>query len=99
MATRTQTVEFEPIKAELDVKDVLPVSQVDELPSQPEAHSFQIQTIFKDASPEQLEFGVEEGVKLLDQLKGQMHDQVAQSADAGQWTVQIGMYGGSCQDT
>lgn len=92
----TQAIKFEPIKADLDVKDVLPVSQIDELPPQPETHSFQIQTILKDASPERLEYSVEQGVKLLDQLKGKMRDQVAATADAGQWTVQIGMYSASC---
>lgn len=89
--TGTQPVKFEPIKAELDVKDVLPVSQINEFPSPPEAQSFQLQTILKDASPEQLECSVEKGVNLLDHLKGQMLDKVADTVDAGQWIEQIGL--------
>lgn len=94
----TQSVKFEPIKAELELKDVLPVSNVDGVSPQPETHSFQLQTILKDATPERLESSVDKGVKLLDQLKDQMRDKVEDTVDAGQWIEQIGMYCVSCQD-
>lgn len=94
----TQAVKFEPIKAELDVKDVLPVSQIDDLPLQPEAQSFQLQSILKDATPERLEGGVEQGVKLLNQLEALMQDKSAGTADACTWMGQIGTYNASCQD-
>lgn len=94
----TQAFQFQPIKAELDMKDVLPVSQIDEFPPQPETHSFQLQTILQDATPERLECSVEKGVKLLDQLKDQMSDKVAETVDAGQWIEQMGIYSDSCQD-
>lgn len=94
----TQTVKFEPIKSELDVKDILPVSQINDMFAQPEVQSFQIQSFFKDATPERLESGVAQGVKLLDQLKSQMCEQVGHSSDASQWTEQIGMYRTSCHD-
>ena len=90
--TGTQVVKFEPIKAKLELHDILPVSQMDEFPSPPEAKSFQLQTILKDASPERLECSVEKGVKLLDQLEDQMRDRVADTVDAGQWIEQIGLY-------
>ena len=83
---------FEPIKAELELHDILPVSQINDVPSPPEAQSFQLQTILKDASPEQLECSVEKGVKLLDQLKDQMRDKVDDAVEAGQWIEQIGLY-------
>lgn len=90
--TGTQDVKFEPIKAELELHDILPVSQINEFPSTPEAQSFQLHAILKDASPEQLECSVEKGVNLLDQLKAQMRDKVADTVDAGQWIEQIGLY-------
>ena len=90
--TGTQDVKFEPIKAELELHDILPVGQMDEFSSPPEVQSFQLQTILKDASPEQLEGSVEKGVELLDQLKDQMRDKVADAVDAGQWIEQIGLY-------
>lgn len=90
--TATQDVKFEPIKAELGLHDILPVSQMNDLPSPPEAQSIQLQTILKDASPERLECSVEKGVKLLDQLEDQMRDRVADAVDAGQWIEQIGLY-------
>lgn len=57
----TRNVKLEPIKAELTVKDLLPVETQD-TPKE----SFQLQKLLTDATPELLETSVEEGVRLLD---------------------------------
>ena len=85
-----------PIKNELTIKDLLPVDQSTIEPIENEnrsGESFQLQKLLIDATPELLEKGVEEGVRLLDTLKGQMLTDA--STDAMQWVQQIGTY--SCQ--
>ena len=47
--------------------------------------TFQLQTLFKDASPKLLEESVEEGVKLLDRIKAPLAAKLANSPDAEQW--------------
>ena len=51
--------------------------------------SFQLQTILKDAGPEMLETSVQQGVKLLDQLKAPLLSKMENSPDAEQWISQI----------
>ena len=51
--------------------------------------NFQLQTLLKDAGPEMLETSVEQGVKLLDQLKAPLLSKMANSPDAEQWIQQI----------
>ena len=51
--------------------------------------TFQLQTLLKDATPELLETSVEQGVKLLDQLKAPLLDKMENSPDAEQWIQQI----------
>ena len=51
--------------------------------------SFQLQTLLKDAGPEMLETSVEQGVKLLDQLKAPLLSKMGNSPDAEQWIHQI----------
>ena len=86
-------VKLEPIKAELKVKDLLPVDQfttnTSEIPDAPK-ETFQLQKLLTEATPELLETSVEEGVRLLDNLKGQMLTECAASADVTQWIQQIG---------
>ncbi len=81
-------VKLEPIKAELNVKDLLPVDN--STMGSTEVESFQLPKLLKDATPELLETSVEEGVRLLDTLKGQML--TSSSPDAGQWIQQIGIF-------
>ena len=54
--------------------------------------TFQLQTLLKDASPQMLEASVEQGVKLLDRLKGTMLEKLPNSVDAEQWIQQIGKW-------
>lgn len=89
----TRNVKLEPIKAELKVKDLLPIETQD-APKE----AFQLQKLLTDATPELLETSVEEGVRLLDQLKGQMLTDSATSKDATQWIQQIGKYNPSATD-
>ncbi len=63
-----------------------PVS--DELEEQ-KNKSFQLPALFRDAGPEMLETSVEQGVKLLDQLKAPLLDKIGNSPDAEQWIQQI----------
>lgn len=51
--------------------------------------SFQLQTLLKDAGPKMLETSVEQGVKLLDQLKAPLLNKMGNSPDAEQWIQQI----------
>ena len=51
--------------------------------------SFQLQTLLRDAGPEMLETSVEQGVKLLDQLKAPLLSKIGNSPDAEQWIQQI----------
>lgn len=51
--------------------------------------SFQLQMLLKDAGPEMLETSVEQGVKLLDQLKAPLLSKMENSPDAEQWIQQI----------
>ena len=53
--------------------------------------SFQLQGLLKDAGPEMLEQSVEEGVKLLDDLKGPLIEKMTNDQDSEQWLQQIGM--------
>ena len=52
--------------------------------------TFQLQTLLEDATPQMLEASVEEGVKLLDRLKGVMVEKLQSDVDAEQWILQIG---------
>ena len=54
--------------------------------------TFQLQTLLNDASPQMLEASVEQGVKLLDRLKGPMVEKLQNGVDAGQWIQQIGKW-------
>lgn len=88
-------VKLEPIKAELNVKDLLPVDQFTTDTSESQdipRETFQLQKLLTEATPELLETSVEEGVRLLDNLKGQMLTDGAASTDATQWIQQIGIY-------
>lgn len=88
-------VKLEPIKAELIVKDLLPVDQFTTDTSQTQdapKESFQLQKLLTEATPELLETSVEEGVQLLDNLKCQMLTDNAASTDVTQWIQQIGTY-------
>lgn len=51
--------------------------------------SFQLQTLLKDAGPKMLETSVEQGVKLLDQLKAPLLNKMPNAPDAEQWIQQI----------
>ena len=51
--------------------------------------SFQLQTLLKDAGPKMLETSVEQGVRLLDQLKVPLLDKMENSPDGEQWIQQI----------
>lgn len=51
---------------------------------------FQLQTMLRDADPQMLEKSVEEGVKLLDDLKIPLVNKMSDSPDAEQWIQQIG---------
>ena len=51
--------------------------------------SFQLQTLLKDAGPGMLETSVEQGVKLLQQLKAPLLNKMENSPDAEQWLQQI----------
>lgn len=51
--------------------------------------TFQLQTLLKDAGPKMLESSVEQGVKLLDQLRVPLLDKMENSSDAEQWIQQI----------
>lgn len=94
----SRDVKLEPIKAELTVKDLLPVDQFPTGPSGSQdspKETFQLQKLLTEATPELLETSVEEGVRLLDNLKGQMLTDSATSSDASQWVQQIGIH--DCQ--
>ena len=54
--------------------------------------TFQLQALLRDASPQMLEASVEQGVKLLDRLKGTMLEKLQNSVDAEQWIQQIGKW-------
>lgn len=82
-------IKFEPIKTNLNMKDVLPVD--DPGPDSQQKMDFQLQSLLKDATPEQLEASVEQGLKLLDQLKAPMSDEANSGSDAAQWVQQIGI--------
>jgi len=51
--------------------------------------TFQLQTLLNDAGPQMLEASVEQGVKLLDQLKAPLLANVENNPDAEQWIDQI----------
>lgn len=87
--SRNLSVKFEPIKANLDIKDVLPVGD----PGQDSQQKieFQLQNLLKDATPEQMEASVVQGLKLLNQLKAPMSDEATSSSDVAQWVQQIGI--------
>ena len=52
--------------------------------------TFQLQTLLEDVTPQMLEASVEQGVKLLDRLKGVMVEKLQSDVDAEQWILQIG---------
>ena len=52
--------------------------------------TFQLQTLLKDADPQMLESSVEQGVKLLDQLKAPLVAKMDNNPDVEQWIQQIG---------
>lgn len=70
------------------MKDVLPAS--DPRQDSQQKH-FQLQSLLKDATPEQLEASVAQGLKLLDHLKAPMSDEATSGSDAAQWVQQIGI--------
>ena len=65
----------------------------DELEEQKQ-QTFQLQTLFRDASPEMLEASVEQGVKFLERLRAPLVEKMQNSPDAEQWIQQIGMWCG-----
>ena len=67
-----------------------PISSVELDEQQPK--TFQLPSLLKDASPEMLEASVEQGVKLLDQLKAPLLARVENNPDAEQWVQQIGNF-------
>lgn len=71
------------------MKDVLPVGDPGQDSQQ--KTDFQLQSLLKDATPEQLEASVAQGLKLLDQLKRPMSDEATNGSDATQWVQQIGI--------
>lgn len=77
---------------EKELRDELPIVEpplsAAELEEQKQK-SFQLQTLLKDAGPNMLETSVEQGVKLLDQLKAPLLDKMPNSPDAEQWIQQI----------
>lgn len=54
--------------------------------------TFQLQTLLKDTTPQMLEASVEQGVKLLDRLKGVMVEKLQSTVDAEQWMQQVGKW-------
>lgn len=86
---RNPSVKFEPIKPNLNMKDVLPVD--DTGPDSQQMIDFQLQSLLKDATPEQLEASVVQGLKLLDQLKTPMSNVATSGSDTAQWVQQIGI--------
>ena len=82
-------MKFEPIKANLDMKDVLPVGDPGQDSQQ--KMDFQLQSLLKDATPEQLEASVAQGLKLLVRLKVPMSDEATSGSDTAQWVQQIGI--------
>lgn len=82
-------VKFEPIKANLKMKDILPVGD----PGQDSQQNmdFQLQSLLKDATPEQLEASVAQGLKLLDQLKAPLSGEATGGSETSQWVQQIGI--------
>lgn len=73
----------------LPIEDIPMYSAEAELPKQ---QFFQLQALLKDAPPETLERGVEQGVKLLENLRAPLLDKVESSPDADQWIQQIGKW-------
>ena len=77
---------------ETKLQDTLPIVEpplsAAELEEQKQK-SFQLQTLLKDAGPKMLETSVEQGLKLLDQLKAPLLDKMQNSPDAEQWIQQI----------
>lgn len=71
------------------MKDILPVGDPGQDSQQ--KMDFQLQSLLKDATPEQLEASVAQGLKLLDQLKAPMSSEATDSTDASQWVQQIGI--------
>ncbi len=68
-------------------RDLPPISSADLEENKPK--TFQLQTLLNDASPQRLEASVEQGVKLLDQLKAPLLEKVEHNPDAEQWIEQI----------
>ncbi len=69
------------------VEDVPMYSAEAESPAQ---QFFQLQSLLKDAPPDMLERGVEQGVKLLENLRKPLLEKLEGSPDAAQWIQQIG---------
>lgn len=91
----SHAIKLEPIKAELTVKDLLPIDQLTTDTSETQdvpKETFQLQKLLTEATPELLETSVEEGVRLLENLKSQMLTDSAASTDATQWIQQIGTH-------
>lgn len=74
-----------PQNSALDEPPVTPVEVDDE-----HQKTFHLQTLLEDATPQMLEASVEQGVKLLDRLKGVMVEKLQSAIDAEQWILQIG---------
>ena len=54
--------------------------------------TFQLQRLLEGATPQMLEASVEQGVKLLDRLKGVMVENRQSTVDAEQWIQQVGKW-------
>ena len=80
-------------KPELNLEERRPVEEVPMYSAETESPAqqfFQLQSLLKDAPPDMLERGVEQGVKLLEELRKPLLDKVEGSPDAAQWIQQIG---------
>ncbi|KAL2048436.1 hypothetical protein N7G274_000348 [Stereocaulon virgatum] len=84
------------IKIEPKPTPSMPVSPAVEEPSitadeleEQKQQTFQLQTLFKHASPEMLEASVEQGVKLLERLRAPLVEKMQNSPEAEQWIEQI----------
>lgn len=87
-------VKLEPIKADVKMRDILPIDNIGNFPSELENYkqqTFQLQALLQDATTELLESSVQQGVQLLDLLKAPMLDRISGSSDAAQWIQQIGI--------
>lgn len=90
--TKNSKIKLEPIKTDLIVKEE--ALNHENLVDSPERRqkAFSLQNLLKDASPGILESSVEQGVKLLEDLKKPMLNKIGDTPDAKQWIAQIGKF-------